>query len=217
MQDIDESTLAAHSLALRKDQGALRRRYRVEAPGEALVTDAAASMAHGGESPMWGSVQVGTADFGVAVPVGVHRAVGGRHDLPVPGDLLCAALVACVDTTIRILSNNLRVPLESLTVEVQADCDVRGTLRVDSSVPVGFQTMRVRVKAIPGPGVSPEKVGELIRTAEQCCVVLQTLQRGVEVILRQEAPEATANAPGIRPSSTTRRATANEPRTTKKG
>lgn len=194
MQIIDIGALAAHCASLRNDQRALRTRYRVDAPEEALVTDTATSVAKAGDSPMWGSVQVGTSDFGVAVPVGVHRAVGGRHDLPVPGDILCAALVACMDSTIRIISNNLGLALESLEVEVQADCDVRGTLLVDPSVRVGFNTMRVGVKAVPGPGVSPERVAELIEIAERCCVNLQTLKNGVEVALELDVgkpPEAT--------------------------
>ncbi len=189
MQAIDINTLADHSNALRTDQRALRHRYRSDAPEEAWVTDTASSVARAGESPMWGSVQVGAPDFGVDVPVGVHRAVGGRHDLPVPGDILCAALVACVDTTIRILSNNLGVPLESLDVNVQGDCDVRGTLLVDPAVRVGFATMRVSVKAVPGPGVSPKKVEELVQMAEQCCVVLETLKNGVDVSLQLETEE----------------------------
>jgi uncharacterized OsmC-like protein len=136
---------------------------------------------------MWGSVQVGAPSFGITVPVGVHRAVGGRHDLPVPGDILCAALVACVDTTIRIISNNLRIPLDTLEVDVQADCDVRGTLLVDPSVRVGFNTMRVSVKAVPGPGVSPNQVEGLVQMAEQCCLVLQTLKSGVDVAFQLNA------------------------------
>ena len=186
MKTIDTIALAAHAKALREDQGRLRKRYRVDAPGEALVTDTATSVARAGDSPMWGSVQIGAPGFGVTAPVGVHRAVGGIHDLPVPGDLLCAALVACVDTTIRILSNNLRVPLESLEVDVQADCDVRGTLLVDPSVRVGFAAMRVSVKAVPGPGVTLKQVGRLVQMAEQCCVVLHTLKRGVDVACKPD-------------------------------
>jgi uncharacterized OsmC-like protein len=189
MQTIDTDTLADHSNALRNDQMALRKRYRVDAPEEALVTDTATSMAKAGGSPMWGSVQVGAPGFGVAVPVGVHRAVGGRHDRPVPGDILCAALVACVDTTIRIISNNLKIPLASLEVNVQADCDVRGTLLVDPSVRVGFNTMRVNVRAVPGPGVSPKQVEGLVQMAEQCCIVLRTLKNGVDVAFQLDAGE----------------------------
>jgi hypothetical protein len=91
MQTIDIIALAAHSNALRDDQRTLRRRYRVDAPEEALVTDSATSVARAGESPMWGSVQVGAPGLGATVPFGVHRAVEGRHDFPVPGDILCAA------------------------------------------------------------------------------------------------------------------------------
>ena len=186
---IDTATLAAHCNALRQDQGALRKRYRVDAPGEALVTDTATSVAKASDSPMWGSVQIGAPDFEVTAPVGVHRAVGGRHDLPVPGDILCAALVACVDTTIRILSNNLGIPLASLAVDVQADCDVRGTLLVDPSVRVGFNVMRVSVKALPGPGVTTKQVEDLVQMAEKCCVVLHTLKNGVDVAFQLDAGE----------------------------
>jgi uncharacterized OsmC-like protein len=186
-RNIDITTLAAHCTALRKDQAALRKRYRADAPEEALVTDTASSVAAAGQSPMWGSVQIGAPRFGVTAPVGVHRGVGGKHDLPVPGDILCAALVACVDTTIRILANNLSLPLESLEVDVQSDCDLRGTLLVDPSVRVGFNTMRVNVKAVPGLGVTAKQVEGLVQTAERCCVVLQTLKNGVDVALRLNA------------------------------
>ena len=101
---------------------------------------------------MWGSVQIGAPDFGVTAPVGVHRAVGGMHDLPVPGDILCAALVACVDTTIRILSNHLGIPLSSLEVDVQADCDVRGTLLVD---PFRFELVSIRCESASSPCPAP--------------------------------------------------------------
>jgi len=188
-ETVDIPTLAAHCNALRRDQGALRKRYRVDAPGEALVTDTATSVAKAGDSPMWGSVQIGAPSFDVAAPVGVHRAVGGRHDLPVPGDILCAALVACVDTTIRILSNNLGMPLASLEVEVQADCDVRGTLLVDPSVRVGFSTMRVGVTVVPGPGVTSKQVEGLVKMAETCCVVLHTLKNGVDVAFQLNVGE----------------------------
>jgi len=196
MHAIDNDTLATHSEALRRDQRARRKLYREDAPEEALVTDSATSAAKAGDSPMWGEVQVGLPDFGVAIPVGVHRAVGGRHDLPVPGDILCAALVACVDSTIRIISNNLGVPLASLVVGVQADCDVRGTLLVDSAVRVGFNKMRVSIKAAPGPGVSLEQVAGLVKMAERCCVNLQTLRDGVEVTLSLDGGEVTPTARG---------------------
>jgi hypothetical protein len=67
---------------------------------------------------------------------------------------------------------------------------VRGTLLVDPSVRVGFNTMRVSVNAVRGPGVSPKRVQELVLMAEQCCVNLQTLKNGVDVALQLDVAEA---------------------------
>ena len=65
---------------------------------------------------------------GIAVPVGVHRTIGGLHDAPTPGYILCAALAACQDSSVRMVANILGITLEYLEVEVTGDVDVRGTL-----------------------------------------------------------------------------------------
>lgn len=61
------------------------------------------------------------------------------HDAPNPGDMLCGALAACMDSTIRKVADHLGVTLTSLEVKVAAEVDVRGCLAVDRKVPVGFQ------------------------------------------------------------------------------
>jgi uncharacterized OsmC-like protein len=53
--------------------------------------------------------------------------------------MLCAALAACLDSTIRIIADHLDVTLSSLEVGVTAEVDVRGTLLMDRKVPGGFQ------------------------------------------------------------------------------
>ena len=65
-----------------------------------------------------------------------------------------------------IISNNLGLAFESLDGTVQADRDVRGTLLVSPAVRVGFNMMRVDVKAVPSAGVSADQVSELIHMAE---------------------------------------------------
>ncbi len=65
---------------------------------------------------------------GISVPVGVHRAVGGPHDMPTPGDLLCAALASCQDSAVRMVANRLGVEILALEVRVTAQVDVRGAL-----------------------------------------------------------------------------------------
>lgn len=113
---------------------------------------------------------------GATMPVGVHSALGGVHDAPTPGDILCAALAACQDSSVRMVANLLGVQLEFLEVSVSGDVDVRGTMMVDRTVPVGFQAMRCNVQMRVKAGTDPRLVGKLEAAAEQSCVVLQTLR-----------------------------------------
>ncbi len=125
-------------------------------------------------APLYGEVRL-TRHLPHAIPVGVHTAVGGECDFPTPGDLLCGALAACMDSTLRIIANKLGMELRSLAVQVEGRVDVRGTLRVDKETPVGFQGFAVCVDIDTGDG--DEKVIELlIKAAEQSCIVLQTLR-----------------------------------------
>jgi hypothetical protein len=45
----------------------------------------------------------------VSFKVGVHKSEGGNHDFPNPGDILCAALASCFESTLRLVSNKLGV------------------------------------------------------------------------------------------------------------
>ena len=123
---------------------------------------------------------------------GIHRAVGGDHDLPNPGDLLCAALAACLDATIRMIADHFRVPLASLQVKVAAECDVRGCLMVDPAVPVGFQRLHCSVRLVPEGDVDRDDLHGLLAAAEKCCVVMQTLRGGVTVLTELEAIDSSA-------------------------
>jgi len=117
---------------------------------------------------------------------GIHRAVGGYHDAPNPGDILSAALAACLYSTTRMVADRVGIPLPALEVSASAEVDVRGTLMVDRTVPVAFQRMRCVVRGEVPSGVSAEQLKLLSQTAEHCCVVLQTLTPGVEVETRSE-------------------------------
>ncbi len=152
-----------------------------EAPDEAKITDR--SVATGGidVDPFHGTLEPGSQDYGVAWEFGIHQAVSGFHDAPNPGDVLCAALAACLDSTIRIIAGRLGVTLDHLEVEVTADVDVRGTLVIEEDVPVGFQSMECHVDIRAEDGTDPELVEQLIEAAEYSCVNLQTLTSGVPV------------------------------------
>jgi len=165
---------------VRARQDPLRKRYR-EVPEDARITDRAVATGGTGMDPFHGKVVPGSEDHGVVWPFGIHRAVGGFHDLPNPGDLLAAALAACFDSTTRMIAARLGVSLISLSVEVVGNVDVRGCLVVDHEVPVGFQEMRCLVALKAANGTDPQLVEMLLAASEKYCVVYQTLRSGVRI------------------------------------
>lgn len=172
-------------------QEPLRKRYR-ESAGEARITDRARTADGTQTDPFHGNVVSGSEEYALASPFGIHQAIGGYHDLPNPGDLLAAALAACLDATIRIIAARLGITLISLSVDVSADVDVRGTLVVDRNVPVGFQEMRCHVDLEAAAGTNPQAVQMLLAAAEHSCVNLQTLRNGVPVTTKTNVTYAAA-------------------------
>jgi uncharacterized OsmC-like protein len=114
-------------------------------------------------------------------PSGSTAPSAATHDAPNPGDLLCAALATCLESTIHMIADRLGMRLDALEVDVTASVNVRGTLVVDKAVPVGFQQMRCRVSLKPAPGTDPRLVERLMAAAEHSCVNLQTLRNGVPI------------------------------------
>lgn len=172
--------MTGHTKGIAKQrQDPLRERYRIAA-NEAYIVDSAKTVRNGSEDPFHSTVAPGDG-YGALWRVGIHRAVGGFHDLPNPGDILCAALASCLHSTLRIIADRLEIPIASLEVSARAEVDVRGTLLVDRNVPVGFQKIRCQVRLDPGAKVPPERVTMLQAAAEHSCVVFQTLRNGVPV------------------------------------
>lgn len=165
--------------SVRERQQPLRAEYETT-PKCAMVTDRARTGGVALDDPLHSEVYP-MPETGVKVPIGVHRGVGGLHDAPTPGDLLCAALAACQDSTFRMVANIMGVELEELTVDVTADVDLRGSLLMDSQVPIGFQSMRSKVHYRAKPGTSPERLASLEKGAQRCCIVGQTLKQGVPI------------------------------------
>ena len=149
-------------------------------------------MANGVKDPFHCTVAPGQG-HGELWQAGIHRAVGGYHDRPNPGDILCAALASCFHSTLRIIADRLEIPIAGLEVSVQAEVDVRGTLLVDRN-PVGFQKTNCEVRLEPAANVPPEKVKMLFAVAEYSCVVLQTLCSGVQVQIQSDQVPSAACA-----------------------
>lgn len=173
-------------------QEPLRQRYRI-LPEEAWIVDRAKTMQTDATDPFHGTVIAGTG-CETEWRYGNHRAVGGFHDAPNPGDILSAALACCLESTTRMLAERMGVVIEELQATVESSVDVRGTLAVDRRVPVGFQQMRSRIQLRAAPGTDPRALERLVLGAERCCVILQTLRHGVDVTLepRLEAQRGAA-------------------------
>jgi uncharacterized OsmC-like protein len=173
-------------------QARLRRAY-VEDPERARTPHGAATAKSPETDALHSVVHMGNG-YGVCQRTGIDRAIGGDHDLPNPGDLLCAALAACEDGAIRIIADLLGVPILDLRVEVTGDVDVRGCLAIDRSVKVGFQSLTCRVHLRVPSHIDPKRVSMLQTQAEQSCVNLDTLRSGVPVDVAFDVESAPSTA-----------------------
>ena len=128
--------------------------------------------------------------YGLEWRCGPDEAVGGLHDAPNPGELLCGALAACFDGTVRMIAALLGVELAELEVEARASMDVRGALAIDPGVRVGLQAMELAVRLRPTADTPPHLTDALARAAERYCITLDTLRNGLPVDLTVDTPSA---------------------------
>jgi uncharacterized OsmC-like protein len=182
---------------VRRRQAPLRARY-LQDPERATIVKRAATRAGRGADALHGLVAPDSR-YGVSWPYGIDRAVGGLHDAPNPGELLCAALAACQDGSVRMLADLLGVELLDLAVEVTGTLDVRGTLGLDPAVPVGFQQLACATRASVPAGTDPRLLQRLETQARRSCVNLDTLRRGVPVATSTHFDPDPEGGAGMRP------------------
>lgn len=108
-----------------------------------------------------------------AVRAGLHPAAGGDQGDACSGDMLLEAVVACVGVTLRSVATAMRLDLSDVRIRADAFFDVRGTLGVDRSVPVGIQDLTVTVEV--ATDASPAALDRLAQLTERYCVVGQSL------------------------------------------
>ncbi|HZD71085.1 MAG TPA: OsmC family protein [Actinomycetes bacterium] len=164
---------------VRERQAPLRARY-AEQPQAAVIVKRAHTLCGHNTDPLHGLVAPDPR-YGISWRYGIDRAVGGLHDAPNPGELLCVPVAACQDGTMRMVADLLGVDLLDLTVEATGTMDVRGTLDVDRADPVGFQQMTCTTTATVAAGTEPRLLELLREQAERSCVNLDTLRQGVPV------------------------------------
>ena len=148
-------------------------------PQKAFIVDSAVVKGENLDDPFHSKVRMND-ELNSPLKTGLHRAVGGDHDYPNPGDILCAALAVCFESTLRMIADRLEIQLDHTKVSVEANVDVRGTLKFDDSVPVEFQKMNMVVEL--GSDNAGEKVLKtLFGAAVKSCVVYQTLKPGIPI------------------------------------
>jgi uncharacterized OsmC-like protein len=174
-------------------QATLRANYASN-PRDALSRKSARTSSTGvaASDPFHAAVEVGHG-YGASMRFGLDRFVGGLHDAPNPGDLLCAALAACEDGAIRMIANLLEVELTQLDVEVTGEVDVRGCLGADPDVRVGFEALACKVHVAAAEGTDPKRLDALTAAAERYCVNLDTLRAGLAVNMSADINPAQAS------------------------
>lgn len=150
-------------------------------PELAMITDSSMVKGMNLQDPFRSTVFIND-HMKIPFKVGVHKAVGGDHDFPNPGDILCAALAACLESTIRMIANILGIVLVETKITASAKVDVRGTLMIDKSVPVGFQSMHLDV-VLTTQFPNDKMLNTLLSASKASCIVYQTIKQGTPITL----------------------------------
>jgi uncharacterized OsmC-like protein len=152
---------------VRELQAPLKEAYRAD-PQRSRITLRASGLP--GDAPVSCSVEVGRAVHAAEA----HPGVGGPGGAACSGDLLLGALAACAQVTCQMVAAARGLPVRGVTVTVEGDLDLQGTLGTRRDVPVGFEAIRVRFD-IDAPDLADEDRARLAETTERYCVVMQTL------------------------------------------
>jgi putative redox protein len=122
----------------------------------------------------------------VDVKTGAHsfradepRSIGGGGTAASPVQYALASLGSCQAITYQFWAAHLGVTLDSVTVRVEGDLDLRGFFGVDDGVRPGFTAIRVEV-TVTGPETE-ERYAELAAAVDAHCPVLDLFQNPVPV------------------------------------
>jgi uncharacterized OsmC-like protein len=127
---------------------------------------------------------------GHEIVVDEPRGLAGGDAAPSPVEIALAALLSCQVVTYRLWAARLEVPLDTVTVEVEGDLDVRGFYGLDDAVRPGFEQIRVRVQ-LDGPA-DAARYRELAAAVDAHCPVLDLFTRATPVSTEPATPEPVA-------------------------
>ena len=182
-QTIKDSTSARGPISVPARHEVLQKEYK-KSPEKAWIVDAAKTSSRDipATEPLYTVVNIQSGES-VELPIAVHTAVGGESELPTPGHLLSAALASCFDSATRMIANRVGLELKELEVSAALGVDVRGTLCMDMTVPVGFQRAELSVRIVGGKNSTEQQIQQVLKAAEHCCILIQTLRKPPEISL----------------------------------
>ena len=138
-----------------------------------------------------------TQGFRSEVSIRDHRltvdepaALGGTDSGPNPVELVLAALGTCQEITYRAYATAMGIPLESVSVELEGDIDLRGFFAVDEKVRSGYRNIRanVRIKS----DASDADLQKLREVVNAHCPVLDIISNKVPVQLEMSVSRPAA-------------------------
>jgi uncharacterized OsmC-like protein len=88
--------------------------------------------------------------------------------------MLLEALVACAGVTLRAVATAMGITVNGGKIVAEGLWDVRGTLGIDRTVPVGLSEITLRFDI--DCDADAAKLARMIQTTERYCVILQTLR-----------------------------------------
>src|SRR5512137_352045 len=121
---------------LRSIQKPLKEKYRSDPSASRVTISARGNQT---ATPLSCSVDIGRAIYQAQA----HKGVGGAGTAACSGDLLLGALAACAQITCQMVAAAMGIPAEAISVTVEGDLDLSGTLGVSKEARVGFDAIRL--------------------------------------------------------------------------
>ena len=119
-----------------------------------------------------------------ALTIDEPASLGGTDSGPNPVELVLAALGTCQEITYRAYAAAMGIPLDSVSVTIDGDIDLRGFFAVDESVRAGYEAIRGTVRL--ESSASAEELEQLRQAVNAHCPVLDILTNPVPVTLELE-------------------------------
>jgi putative redox protein len=119
-------------------------------------------------------------------------SLGGTDAGPNPVELVLAALATCQEITYRAYATALGIPLDGVSVKLEASLDLRGFYAIKDGVRAGFTNVRgvVNLKS-SAPASDLAKLKEVV---DAHCPVLDILRDPVPVELKLHTEQASQAA-----------------------